>query len=150
LFGRVRNITVPSDVNNRIMEQASYMTGTAYKIYATNDWTHVFSVTPGHSYTMMVNPSSWYWDPHQPPVGPGGTGQTNPDMPVPNAPQGCLLWKQIGAHSDSGWWTAQRESIGTGVNASGDYYFRINDNRLDDNSGFLIMYVSIYDYPAGT
>jgi hypothetical protein len=97
---------------------------------------------------MMCNPSSWRWDPNQPPVGPQGTGQTNPNMPVPNAPQGCLLWKQIGPHSDQGWWTASGESIGTGVNASGDYYFRINDDRLDDNSGNLILYVSMYVYPA--
>lgn len=83
------------------------------------------------------------------PLARGGTGHTNPDMPEPNAPLGCLLWKPVGAHSDHGWWTAQSETIGTSVNASGDYHFRINDH-LDDNSGCPILYVSIYDYPAGT
>jgi hypothetical protein len=117
------------------------VSSSTYQINAQDDWTYKFTVNPGQRATMGVNPSGWTWDPNRSSVGAGGTGQTNPNMPDPNAPQACLLYQRRGTQPELGYWPANSAMIGAGP---GDYFFRINDDKLGDNSGNLILYVSFY------
>jgi hypothetical protein len=126
---------------------------------AQSDWTQQFSIKVNEGFFVQVS-GQWQWDPHQPAVGGGGTGQTNDDMPVPNAAQGCLL---IMSRSQSqihlpvpgrppGLPSIPLEKItfmlsdgpqgipGSFIPWDADVLFRINDDKLDDNVGSLAAY----------
>jgi hypothetical protein len=128
---------------------------TPFAVDARAGWRKGFTLNPGERFNVTAN-GNWNWSPGQGSVGPGGTGQTNPDMPDPNGFQACLLMQRFievpfpvgGNHlAPVGYlwaWTGESMTVGlAGVPGDvGDYYFRINDDQLDDNSGS--MQVTLY------
>jgi len=124
------------------------MARTKYKVWATNDWTLIFSCPQGQraEFSSDARDGLWKYDPAKQSYPAWGDGVIPSQHTVDrNAPQGSLLWKRIGPgqQPDQGW-VAQSQLTSS---SSGDYYYRINDDVLGDNSGFVTINVSLYPQP---
>jgi hypothetical protein len=124
---------------------------TQYKVWATNDWTLTFSCPEGQraqfgSYMPNLG-VGWKYDPAKQTYFAWGDGIIPSQHTIdPNAAQGCLLWKRIGPgqQPDQGSWAGESQMVS---GPAGDYYFRINDDVLSDNSGYVIVSLQLYPQP---
>jgi hypothetical protein len=146
------------------------MATSTFTVSANADWQNKLSISAGQGFTVKAQ-GQWYWDPGQSPVGAGGTGQNNPDMPIPTAHQGCLIVQihpknyqpprppfpvgpqfpfpdPIPPGPQPGWvaFSSDNETLGVAgdqIKADSELWFRINDDNIDDNQGVLAITVTI-------
>jgi hypothetical protein len=120
----------------------------SHQINATDDWTQGFTLQKGQTGTLTAT-GTWTWDENSGRTcGPGGNG--NP--PPPNCPtagrEGCLDWRitmpALVDPPDAGgevlyltYFSSDNQSYA--INVAGNYEFRMNDNKLDDNSGSVTV-----------
>ena len=116
------------------------------QINATDDWTEAFQLQNGQTGTLTAA-GQWSWDNSGMTCGPGGNGQN----PPPNCPtvgrQGSLDWRVMtfpplnppgnSVQAYITYFSTDNQSYP--INVAGTYQFRMNDDKLDDNSGSLTV-----------
>lgn len=113
------------------------------------------SIGPGTRYqslTVTTLPSAgWSWDRSGNRCGASGNGTLSGAAPIPNAPEGCLLWRRshynanrLALTDDLGNWTQDLQTIT--LSTGGLYSFGINDGNVGDNSGSLAVQLTYNTY----
>ena len=111
------------------------------RVYAYRDWqSTIYTLHTGDSYEIQAE-GEWLYSPEVGYHGPEGSRyhRAVASYPLPDGPGGVLLGRigpdgppfYVGAHTFG---TADR---------SGKLYLRINDDRLGDNDGYLVVDLSI-------
>ena len=114
------------------------------KIYATRDWQSTgLQVQPGDSIDIRAQ-GTWLYTPGEY-HGPEGHARypAPSSYPFPGAPGGVLLARFGNGDADHPIVIGRNITM-VQVNWDGELAFRINDDYLADNDGFVLVSVSIY------
>jgi hypothetical protein len=125
-----------------------------YQIDSKSDWTLLFGLDRGQTGTLTAG-GRWTWDGQcGRECGPGGNGLPAPGGCPTAGPEGSLIWRisqprhpgeidggDVGAGGVVYMTYFSNDAQSYPINVWGNYEFRMNDNRLDDNSGSLTVTV---------